>query len=109
MAIQRRYNPQAGSVDSRTCCCLPDKNPFRSRTPLVNRLIKDTGRCYIEVVYEFPETIENTLAMLKKSGFQDVRIRPVDESVEFIRNWISDQNIEEYVISATIEATKPAE
>jgi SAM-dependent methyltransferase len=55
------------------------------------------------------ETIENILAMLEKSGFQDVRIRPVEESGEFIRNWVPDQNINEYVVSATIEATKPAE
>ncbi len=55
------------------------------------------------------ETIENLSTMLRKSGFKDVRIRPVDESVEFIRTWVPGRNIEDYVISATIEAIKPAE
>ncbi len=55
------------------------------------------------------ETIENLVTMLKTSGFKTVRIRPVDESVEFIRTWVPGRNIEDYVISATIEAIKPVE
>jgi arsenite methyltransferase len=52
------------------------------------------------------ETIENLVTMLKKSGFKNVRIQPVDDSSEFIRTWIPGQNIEDYVISAMIEAIK---
>lgn len=53
------------------------------------------------------ETTENLVTMLKKSGFKNVHIQPVDGSSEFIRTWIPGQNIEDYVISAMIEAIKP--
>lgn len=53
------------------------------------------------------ETTENLVTMLKKSGFKNVHIQPVYESGEFIRTWIPGQNIEDYVISAMIEAIKP--
>ena len=48
--------------------------------------------------------IEN---MLKNTGFEKILIKPKDESRDFIRNWVPDSNIEDYVVSATIEATKP--
>lgn len=53
------------------------------------------------------ETTENLVTMLKKSGFKNVHIQPVDGSSEFIHTWIPGQNIEDYVISAMIEAIKP--
>ena len=46
-------------------------------------------------------------AMLKGAGFSDIEIKPKDESKEFIQNWVPDSKLEEYVVSATIEATKP--
>ena len=45
--------------------------------------------------------------MLKQAGFQEIKIKPKNESKEFIQNWISDSKIEDYVLSATIEAIKP--
>ena len=54
------------------------------------------------------ETIDNLETMLKQSGFTAIHIQPVDESREFIRTWEPEGNIEDYVVSATIEATKPA-
>ena len=54
------------------------------------------------------ETIDNLETMLKRSGFAAINIQPVDESREFIRTWEPEGNIEDYVVSATIEATKPA-
>ena len=45
--------------------------------------------------------------MLQQAGFQDIRIRPKDESRDFIRNWVPGRKIEDYVVSATIEALKP--
>lgn len=45
--------------------------------------------------------------MLTELGFQEVRIRAKDESREFIREWAPDRNIEDYVVSASIEAVKP--
>ena len=46
--------------------------------------------------------------MLQEAGFADIRIRPKEESREMIREWVPDRGIEEYVLSATIEGTKPA-
>ncbi len=45
--------------------------------------------------------------MLKDTGFSDIEIKPKDESKEFIKNWVPGCKLEEYVVSATIEATKP--
>ena len=41
------------------------------------------------------------------AGFVDIAIEPKDESREFIRDWAPGHNVEDYVLSATIEATKP--
>jgi arsenite methyltransferase len=46
-------------------------------------------------------------AMLEEAGFTGIRINPKDESREFIRNWSSTMKIEDFVVSATIEAVKP--
>jgi hypothetical protein len=46
-------------------------------------------------------------AMLRKSGFSNIRIQPKNESREFIRTWAPGSNVEEYVVSATIAAVKP--
>ena len=50
------------------------------------------------------EEIEN---MLKIAGFDAIEIQPKDDSREFIREWSPNSNIEDYVVSATIEAVKP--
>jgi predicted methyltransferase len=53
-------------------------------------------------------TIEDTEKMLKKAGFQDIKITPNDNSRELIREWDPDksENAGDYVISAYIEAVK---
>lgn len=51
-------------------------------------------------------TIDDLETMLKKSGFSNIRISPKDESREFIREWSSGTNLEDFVLSATIEAIK---
>jgi hypothetical protein len=52
----------------------------------------------IEVIKEY----------LAKAGFTDIRITPKDESREFIRDWAPGRGVEDYVVSAYIEAVKPA-
>jgi arsenite methyltransferase len=47
-------------------------------------------------------------AMLHGAGFARVRIAPKDESLSFIRDWAPGTPITDYVVSATIEAIKPA-
>ena len=55
-------------------------------------------------------TIEDTEEMLEQAGFTDIRIAPKDYSRELIRQWDPDKSKEilDYVVSATIEAVKPA-
>ncbi len=48
--------------------------------------------------------LESTIA---EAGFTDVRIAPKDKSREFIRDWAPGRGVEDYVVSATIEAVKP--
>jgi SAM-dependent methyltransferase len=45
--------------------------------------------------------------MLETSGFKDVKIAPKDSSRSFIRKWLPGKRIEDYLVSATIEAAKP--
>jgi hypothetical protein len=51
--------------------------------------------------------IEELKGFLKEAGFENIAIEPKDESREFIREWVPGSNVEDYVLSATIEATKP--
>jgi len=44
---------------------------------------------------------------LKDAGFEQISIQPKDESSEFIRDWAPGSKIEEYIVSASIEAVKP--
>jgi len=51
--------------------------------------------------------IDELDAMLREAGFTDIRIAPKDASRAFIRDWAPGRKVEEYVVSATIEAIKP--
>lgn len=51
--------------------------------------------------------ISDLESMMHAAGFEQIRIRPKDESKEFIKDWAPDRNITDYVVSATIEAIKP--
>lgn len=46
-------------------------------------------------------------AMLKDAGFTKIRIQPKSESKSFVKDWAPETGIEEYVVSATIEAVRP--
>jgi arsenite methyltransferase len=45
--------------------------------------------------------------MLQKAGFEKIKIAPKDTSRSFIREWRPGKQIEDYLVSATIEAVKP--
>lgn len=45
--------------------------------------------------------------MLREAGFSQTRIAPKDTSRSFIREWLPGKKVEDYLVSATIEATKP--
>ena len=91
------------------------------------RVLKPGGRLAISDVVataELPEEARRDLAlysgcitgassipeiehMLAEAGFEDIQVQPKDESREFIREWAPEYKVEEYVVSATIEAVKP--
>jgi SAM-dependent methyltransferase len=91
------------------------------------RVLKPGGRLAISDVVattELPEKLKSDMAlftgcmsgasliteieaMLKDAGFEAIALNPKDESKEFIQNWLPDSKIEDYVVSATIEAIKP--
>jgi SAM-dependent methyltransferase len=90
------------------------------------RVLKPGGRLAISDMVasgEMPPEIKNDLALhsacvagalevselreiMEEAGFKDIRIQPKDESREFINKWIPGVPIEEYVLSASIEAKK---
>ncbi|MBI4082654.1 MAG: arsenite methyltransferase [Candidatus Lambdaproteobacteria bacterium] len=53
-------------------------------------------------------TVAEVESILAEAGFADIRIRAKDESRSFIRDWQPGSKAEDYVVSATIEATRPA-
>ena len=52
--------------------------------------------------------IEDIEAMLEEAGFKDIKVIPKHESRELIREWVPGSNAEDYVVSAYMEAVKPA-
>lgn len=91
------------------------------------RVLKPGGRlAIVDIVAstELPEEIKQDMAlhsgcvagasliahvqeMLLDAGFVDIRIEALDKSKEIVREWIPGQNVEDFVLSATIEAVKP--
>lgn len=91
------------------------------------RVLKPGGRLAVSDVVataEMPDGIKNNMAfytgciagassiqelesMLHRTGFKNIQIKPKAESRTFIRNWMPGSKIEDYVVSATIEAVKP--
>ncbi len=45
--------------------------------------------------------------LLRRAGFENIRVEVRDESRQFIKDWMPGSGAESYVASATIEATKP--
>jgi arsenite methyltransferase len=52
------------------------------------------------------EDLEHTLSA---SGFAQIKIEPKDQGKSFIRDWAAGRGVEDCVVSATIQATKPNE
>lgn len=90
------------------------------------RVLKSGGRLAISDIVataELPEEAKRNLAlyagcmagasliaelesMLHAAGFERISISPKDTSREFIRNWAPGRKIEDFVVSANIEAVK---
>jgi len=52
-------------------------------------------------------SIQSLESMLHRTGFENIQIKPKAESRTFIRDWVPWSGIEDYVVSATMEAVKP--
>ncbi len=50
--------------------------------------------------------IDDVKKSLRAAGFANIRVEPKPQSREFIREWFPGRGIEDYVVSATIEAVK---
>ena len=102
----------------------PDKNQVFCEA---FRVLKPGGRLAISDVVastELPDEIRDDLALysgcmagasqiselhniLQENGFEQISISPKDESKDFIKDWAPGRGVEEYVLSASIEAVKP--
>lgn len=102
----------------------PDKQQVFSEA---FRVLKPGGRLAISDVVastELPDEIRSDLALysgcmagasqiteiqaiLEQLGYEQINIAPKDESKEFIKDWAPGRGVEDYVLSATIEAVKP--
>ena len=47
--------------------------------------------------------------MLSDAGFGEIRIESDEDSEQFIDDWYEERDLSEYVVSATIQAVKPAD
>lgn len=123
------YVPVADqSVDVIISNCVINLSPEKSKVFRdAFRVLKSGGRLAISDIVTtapLPEEIQNDLAlktccvagasliddverMLMDVGFSDIRIVPKDDSKTFIREWVPGTHLEDYIVSATIEAVKP--
>lgn len=116
------------TVDVIISNCVINLSPDKKRVfNEAYRVLKNGGRLAISDVVastELPHQIREDLQLysgcmagasqideleqiLADCGFTDIRIAPKDESREFIKDWAPGRGVEEYVVSATIEAVKP--
>lgn len=51
-------------------------------------------------------TIESLIDIIKSAGFKNISITPKDESKDFIKEWAPKHKVEEYIVSAIIQAQK---
>ena len=125
------YLPVANdTVDVIISNCVINLSPDKRRVfSEAFRVLKNGGRLAISDVVasvELPQEIRDDLQLysgcmagashidelkqiLADTGFTDIRIAPKDESKEFIKDWAPGRGVEEFVVSASIEAVKPGE
>ncbi|MES9939155.1 MAG: arsenite methyltransferase [Candidatus Thiodiazotropha sp. 6PLUC2] len=108
--------------------CVINLSPDKARVfKDAHRVLKPGGRLAISDVVatvELPEEMRNDPQLIagcmgnasligtlegwiEAAGFESIRIQPKDESRDFIRDWAPGRGVEDYVVSATIEAIKP--
>lgn len=116
-----------GTVDVVISNCVINLSPDKQQVfNEVFRVLKDGGRIAVSDIVmtaELPEsirssadalagcvsgaaTVEQIESMLTNAGFQEIRIEPKDESRTFIKDWIPGLSIDNYIVSAVIQAVK---
>jgi arsenite methyltransferase len=116
------------TVDVIISNCVINLSPNKARVFAETfRVLKAGGRLAISDVVastELPEEMRKDLMLysgcmagasliseletiLADCGFNDIKITPKDESREFIKDWAPGRGVEDYVLSASIEAVKP--
>jgi arsenite methyltransferase len=116
------------SVDVIISNCVINLSPDKPRVfREAWRVLKPGGRLAVSDVVasvELPETVRDDPYLhsacvagasligeieswLAAAGFIQVSVRPQDASREFIRDWVPGAGVEDYVVSASIEAVKP--
>lgn len=117
------------SVDVIISNCVINLSPDKRRVfAEAYRVLKPGGRLAVSdivAVAELPEAVRQDLvlytgcmagaslvsaveAMLQECGFGEIRVIPKDESKGLIRDWIPGTDLGDYLVSANIEAVKPA-
>ena len=116
------------TVDVIISNCVINLSPDKSRVfNEAYRALKPGGRLAISDIVtstELPDEMREDLQLysgcmagasliteleqiLSDCGFYNIKIAPKDESKDFIKDWAPGRGVEEYVLSATIEAVKP--
>jgi len=117
-----------GIVDIIISNCVINLSPEKEKVfSEAFRVLKAGGRLAISDVVataELPEDLKKDMAfhtgciagaspvqelqsLLHQAGFENIQVKLKSESRAFIRDWMPGSKIEDYVISATIEALKP--
>ena len=118
-----------GTVNVILSNCVINLSPDKARVfEEAYRVLKPGGRLAISDVVAFADLpadarrdmalytgciagaspVSEVEAMLQASGFIEIRVAPKEESRSFMRDWAPETDITAYVVSATIEAVKPA-
>jgi SAM-dependent methyltransferase len=123
-----RLPVEDSSVDAIISNCVINLSPEKPRVFSDSyRVLKSGGRLAISDIVamaELPKALKQDMAlhsacvagasqinqlreMLKDAGFTDIRIEPQDASKDILHEWMPGRSIDDYVLSATIEAVKP--
>jgi SAM-dependent methyltransferase len=115
------------SIDVIISNCVINLSPEKEKVFLdVYRVLRPGGRISISDVVataELPEDIKMDLLLLtgciagaeyvedirkimEEAGFKDIKLTPKDNGKEIVRSWVPDRNVEDYVTSYIIEASK---